>query len=142
MHCTCQLPGYFSTAQITRTRLDVNYRTSSLWTVSYCNAIILIYSEQIRCPTALDLRRDPDLGAMLCLNPFMLQVRLLNLPVLECNHSRIECPAAGPHHPFREAILSAGWILRAQRGGVVVFIGTLQLNPHLLESPRCPQYNC
>ena len=48
----------------------------------------------------------------------VLQVRLLTLPVLECNYSQIERAAAGTTPPFREVILSAGSIFRAQWEGV------------------------
>ena len=106
---------------------DVDLCTSNLWTASYCDAII-IYSGQIRCRTVLDLRSVPHVDVMLsheCLHTFILQVRLLTLPILECNHSRIERPAAGTTPPFWEVILSAGSIFRAQREGVGVFVGTI-----------------
>ena len=123
MHCACQMPSYFLTAQITR---KVGRGWTSIfvlpnpWTAPYCNAI-KIYAEHIRCRTLRDLRSVPHVDVMLsheCLDTLVLQVRLLTLPVLECNYSQTERAAAGTTPPFREVILSAGSIFRAQWEGV------------------------
>ena len=100
---------------------------SNLWTSSYYNAIT-IYSEHIRWRTVRDLHSVHHLDVMLsqeCLNTYVLQVRLLSLPVLECNYSQMERTAAGTIPPFWEVILSAGSIFRAQREGVGVLVGIL-----------------
>ena len=110
-----------------QTRLDVDFCTSNLWTATYCNAII-VYSEHIRCRTVHDLHSVHHVDVILsqeCLNTDVLQVRLLTLPVLECNYSQMERTAAGSTPLFWEVILSAGSIFRAQIEGVGVFVAIL-----------------
>ena len=102
-----------------QTRLNVDCCTSNLWTTSYYNAIT-IYSEHIRCRTVCDLHSVHHADVILsheCLNTFVLQVRLLTLPVLECNYSQMERTAAGTTPPFWDVILSAVSIFRAQKEG-------------------------